>query len=333
MQFIKSILVCGVLLAIFAADAQAVMMNWSAVGNAGNAADPADGDGVMAGIQNLGAVPYAYNIGTYDVTVSQYVEFLNAKDAHGTNSFSLYNVGMSTFPAGGISFNRLDPVGNIYSVIAGDGNHPVNQVSWYDAIRFANWTNNGQGNGDTETGAYTLGAQGGLGQPLVPPLTHNAGAQIWLPTENEWYKAAYYNPATDSYFRFPTSSNDVPIASAPTGLANHANYNRGVGNLTDVGAYSGTTSPYGAFDMAGNIDQFNEDLIIAGNRGLRGGSFLTASWLELQSSFRNYNQPSHGVSDIGFRLASVANVPEPSTGVLAVIAGGMLWWWHQKRFK
>ena len=33
---------------------------------------------------------------------------------------------------------------------------PVNYVDFYDALRFANWMNNGQGNGDTETGAYTL---------------------------------------------------------------------------------------------------------------------------------------------------------------------------------
>ena len=35
-------------------------------------------------------------------------------------------------------------------------------------------------------------------------------------------------------------------------------YNNVVGNLTDVGAYTGTTSPYGEFDMGGNVYQWNE---------------------------------------------------------------------------
>ena len=61
---------------------------------------------------------------------------------------------------GGISFNAGNANGSKYSVISGSGNHPVNYVSWYDAIRFANWLNNGQGSGDTETGAYTLGTLG-----------------------------------------------------------------------------------------------------------------------------------------------------------------------------
>ena len=53
-----------------------------------------------------------------------------------------------------------------YATILGHDNMPVNWVSWYDAIRFANWLNNGQGNGDTETGAYTLGRIGRRWRPL-----------------------------------------------------------------------------------------------------------------------------------------------------------------------
>ncbi len=103
-------------------------------------------------------------------------------------------------------------------MISGDGNHPVNYVTWYDAIRFANWLNNGQVPGSTETGAYTL-----LGGTPTPSngnsITRNAGATVFLPSENEWYKAAYYNPATSSYFQYPTSSNTVPTAERSSGEA------------------------------------------------------------------------------------------------------------------
>ena len=304
--------------------ASAVTIAWSPVGNPGNANDAATG--------NLyGGVGYNYNIGTYDVTASQYAEFLNAKDRTGANTLGLFNDAMSGSLWGAISFSAGNANGSKYGVIAGRGIHPANDVSWYDAIRFANWLNNGQGSGDTETGAYTL-----LGGTRIPTngnsITRNAGATVFLPSENEWYKAAYYEPGTSSYFQYPTSSNTRPTASSPTALPNHVNFSPGgPDNLTDVGAYSGTTSPYSAFDMGGNVFQWNEALISGSSRGLRGGSFSYSDSYPLISSSRGYGNPSYEVSGVGFRVATVV-VPEPSTGVLSAIACAMLWWWR-KRFK
>ena len=305
----------------------AVTIDWSPVGNPGNAADPADGDGGTAGIENFGAVPYAYNIGKYDVTASQYVEFLNAKDSTGLNSLGLYNSGMSNVTFGGINFSAGNANGSKYSAISGRENHPVSDVNWYDAIRFANWLNNGQGNGDTESGAYTL-----LGGTPVPSnglgITRNAGATVFLPSENEWYKAAFYDPETSSYFRYPTSSDIAPTATGPTTTPNSANYDNAVGNLTDVGAYSGTTSPYGAFDMGGNVYQWNEALIFGFVRGVRGGWFNSAEGYGLSSSDRVNSFPADSTVLIGFRVASV--VPEPNTFVLAIFAFGMMLWWRMR---
>ena len=91
-----------VLLAACSAHAQAVTIAWSPVGNPGNAADPASYLGNPA--PQLGAVSYSYSIGTYDVTNSQYVEFLNAKDPTGADPLGLYNSGMTS---GRIWRNRL----------------------------------------------------------------------------------------------------------------------------------------------------------------------------------------------------------------------------------
>ncbi len=309
------------LLVAFAADARAVMINWTPVGNPGNANDPADGDSGTAGIQHFGAVPYVYNIGTKDVTASQYVEFLNAKDSGGLNPLGLYNANMGNPTFGGINFTAGNLPGSKYSVISGRGDHPANATTWFNTVRFANWLNNGQGTGDTETGAYTL--LGGTPTPSnANSIARQAGATIVLPSEDEWYKAAYYNPATSSYFQYPTSSNTLPIASGSTALANHANYNNAVGNLTDVGAYSGTTSPYGAFDMGGNVFQWNEALISGSFRGLRGGSFSSNSGTLLSSNRYDANPVTEdgGIgSYIGFRMASLS-VPEPSSLVLAACA-------------
>jgi sulfatase modifying factor 1 len=295
-------------------DALAVTMDWSPVGDPGNANDPATGS-------LYGAVPYAYNIGTKDVTASQYVEFLNAKDASGANTLGLYNGSMSSATFGGINFNNGNLPGSKYSVIEGRGEHPVVFTTWFDTVRFANWLNNGQGSGDTESGAYVL--SGGTPTPSnAISIVRQAGATVFLPSENEWYKAAYYNPASSSYFHYPTSSNTTPTASGPTALANHANYANAVGNLTPVGAYSGTTSPYGAFDMGGNVYQWNEALIGL-FRGVRGGAFDSFAF-PLQSANRSFFLPANELSDVGFR---VAMVPEPSSFVLAALGliGCLAW--------
>src|SRR5262249_24964398 len=107
-----------------------------------------------------GAVPYSFNIAQREVTNAQYTEFLNAVAA--SDPYALYSTSMASDTRGGII--RSGAVGNYtYSVKPpalngsyGYDNKPVVFVSWFDAIRFANWMNNGQGNADTEDGAYTL---------------------------------------------------------------------------------------------------------------------------------------------------------------------------------
>jgi formylglycine-generating enzyme len=318
---------CSAWLAI-AASSEAVTTTWSAVGNPGNPADTA----VMTdGTTGYGSVNYSYSIGTYDVTNSQYSEFLNARDPTGANPLGLYDPHMGITAAnGGISFNASAVNGSKYAVISGAALQPMNWQSWYDAIRFANWMNNGQGNGDTESGSYTL--QGGTPTPSnADSIVRNAGAIIVVPSENEWYKAAYYNPATNAYFGYPTSSNATPVSSSPTSLPNHVNFGaHGAEGPTNVGAYTGTKSPYGAFDMGGNAYQWNESLI-GEDRGLRGGGWGGGLTIELQSIYRGSAMPDPGIYggvDIGFRLAMV---PEPSTLALATLgfAASIAWRWRR----
>jgi formylglycine-generating enzyme required for sulfatase activity len=309
----------ALLLVALGAPARAVTIEWVPVGNAGNANDPFTGS-------QFGGVAYNYSIAKYDVTNRQYAEYLNTKDPTGSNALGLWNSNFGNAFYGGISFNGGNANGSKYVLTVGRENHPLNYVTWYEAIRFANWLNNGQGSGDTESGAYTL--LGGTPTPSnALSITRNAGATVVLPSESEWYKAAYYDPGSNSYFQYATSSNSIPIASAPTALANHANYSGVVRDLTDVGAYSGTTSPYGAFDMNGNVDQWNEALISSTSRGIRGGSF--GFTLDPISLGRGNDQPSWNYVTIGFR---VAMVPEPSTAALAVVACGLMWV-LRRRFK
>jgi formylglycine-generating enzyme required for sulfatase activity len=288
--------------------------------NAGNAPDPRNsGD-----VPGIGAVAYPYRIGKYEVTNAQYAQFLNAVAV--TDPNALYHTSMGSNARGGITRSGASSSYS-YVVKAAMGDKPVNYVSWYDALRFCNWLHNGQPNGErsgdtTEGGAYTLTSTTTIAAGTDP--THgangrNAGARFWLPSESEWYKAAYYQPSgqggdAESYWLYPTRSNAVPtVANADaTGninndTANIVNYDRGAdwngqnGNVTTVGSGGpGSASFYGAFDMGGNVWEWNEQTI-GGDRGLRGGSWIGSS--SLQSSSRGNFGPTFVDRYIGFRVA------------------------------
>ena len=326
----KSIAIFLLAAAVFAADARAVTIPTVPVGNAGNANDTT----------GFGGVSYAYLVGTAEVTNAQYAEFLNNKAA--SDPLALYNAFMGSNARGGITQSGVS--GSFtYTTKTNMGNKPVNFVSWYDAIRFANWLHNNQGLGGTETGAYTL-----LGGTPTPSnglsITRNVGATWFLTSEDEWYKTAYYQPAAeggdvDDYWLYPTANNSAPtvataslvgdISNPGTNVANYlsgADWNSQNGNVTTVGS-AGLLSDsfYGTADQGGNVQEWNEALISGTWRGLRGGSFFNFS-VGLQSSFRGSNSPSFEFDGIGFR---VATVPEPSTAVLAIVACGMAWWWRR----
>jgi sulfatase modifying factor 1 len=341
------------LAALFCASARAVTISIPTVpiGNPGN---PADTQVMSDFTSGYGSVGYSYRIGQYEVTNAQYVEFLNGVDPTGANSLELYSTFMTSDARGGINFNGGAANGSKYEIKSGRDKNPVVFVSWYDSIRFANWLHNGQASGDTENGTYTL--QGGTPTPSNGnSITRNPGAKWWLPSENEWYKAAYHknDGATGNYWDYPTSTDAVPYSDQPAGSdapdpSNTANFYKDdfiangyddgfalsgstsspTGNaLTDAGAYALTTNPYGTFDQGGNVSEWNEALINGSSRGLRGGSWnftFFAPAEALRASLRlGLIPPTGESSEIGFRVASI---PEPATmclGTMAVI--GISW--------
>ena len=304
------LLVVGACASLLAGPARAVTMDWVPVGNPGNAPDTASN---CIGA-DCGQVNYNYYISKYDVTNAQYAEFLNAKAA--SDPHSLYNSAMASDVNGGI-IQSGSSGSYTYAVKSGFANDPVVYVPFWNALRFANWLNNGQGTGDTETGAYTITGAG----IAANSITRNPGANIFLPSENEWYKAAYYNPITNSYFTYPAGSSTPTVCAAPGATANTANCNPnpplpgGVGKVTDVGAYTRSASPYGAFDMGGNVFQWNEQIVSGSTRGIRGGSWDGGANY-LATSSPGYDDPTNGPFNVGFRVASL--VPEPGTGLLVI---------------
>ena len=105
-----------------------------------------------------------------------------------------------------------------YEVRAGHPNQPVVCVTWYNAIRFANWLTNGQGKGDTEAGTYSISGSGptwAVDVPVARQRARWAAAEkrhYLVPSENEWYKTAYFKRGRRDagYWDTPTQSNVGP---------------------------------------------------------------------------------------------------------------------------
>lgn len=281
-----SLIACSFIAALTTMVPATVVIDYVRVGHPNNAADTT----------GYGSVDHHYRIGKYEVTNAQYGEFLNAKGQ--SNANGIYNSSMSSY-----GITQSGSSGSYtYSVTSGFENKPVVYVSWFDAARFANWMSNGQGNGDMETGAYTLnGATSGI-------ITVNLGAKVYIPSENEWYKAAYYNGATSTYSLYPNGQNTITTADA--------NYANSVGSTTNVGAYSSDPSFYGTFDQGGNVWEWNDAIISESSRGLRGGAWSDDNALSLSSTYLNnlYETPTLEQYYIGFRLAA-ASVDTDSDGL------------------
>jgi len=303
------------------------------VGYPGNAADST----------TYGAVGTAggagYNIGKYEVTNAEWREFLTAKASLGDPN-GLYSTEMAG-AYGGIARSGTGIVGDpyVYSPKGGDANwnnRPVNYVSWYDAARFTNWLTTG----NTESGVYNTSTWA-----IDRTYRNPQGVAYFIPTEDEWYKAAYHknDGVTGNYWDYPTKSDAPPINTHLTpDPGNHANFYDfyGTGNgtytigspyyTTVVGDFEKSASSYGTFDQGGNLWEWNETAVTSSSRGLRGGGWSNIYAYGLAASDRGNYDPTGEIHFIGFRVASV---PEPSTLVLLGMGalGLLAFAWRRKR--
>ena len=270
------------------------------IGNAGNAADTT----------SFGAVPYEYRVGTYEIT----------QDA------------ITKATASGMSNVTARPW---------TGNQPAANITWYEAAAFVNFLNTNSG----KTAAYDLTFSSGSWSMALwsseqawtaggTNLYRNKDAFYFLPSENEWYKAAYYKGGGTNagYWLYPTASSSVPMAVASGTDAGSAVYNN-IAAAPALVASAGGLSPYSTMGQGGNIFEWNESAFDGSNssssenRAIRGGSW-GSSENNLRSSGRVNDDPAFEFFFIGFRVASG---PEPSTAVLVLMAGGA--WLLRKRLR
>jgi hypothetical protein len=267
----------------FGTGANQFTIDFTTIGNPGNAADTT----------GYGSVGYTYRIGTYSISQNQ----IDAATASG-----LLNV-----TAG-----------------AWSGDQPAANMTWYESAAFVNWLNTSTGNQEAYKLSYADGAWSmSLWESFDPGYNsfnqyRNSNAKYFLPSENEFYKAAYGKSDGSGYYLYPTASDTAPIAVASGTTAGTAVYN-GATSLPASVYQAGGLSSYGTMGQGGNVwgweesafdgvnDSANED------RVLRGGDWRYFYASALQSSFRGIHLPDGENGWFGFRVASV---PEPSTYAL-----------------
>jgi formylglycine-generating enzyme required for sulfatase activity len=256
-----------------------------------------------------GGVPYVYQMGTYDITQ-------NLIDAAA-------NAGLPGMPEGDWK-----------------GDQPATSLSWYQAAAFVNWLNTNQGYDPAYNLSYD--PSNGYSMDLWPTnqawteggtnLYRSANCCYFLPSENEWYKAAYYDPTKNrgkgGYWLYPTGSDRAPAAVASGTLPRTAVYSRTfyvpASVYPAVGLFSygspasvyqaGGLSPYGTMGQGGNVFQWMESAYSgsnsdpAGKRSFFGGWWSTDVVLMRSSSFHTEGSNTHPdaqSSAIGFRVARI----------------------------
>ncbi len=236
----------------------------------------------LADDTTYGAVDYPYRISKHEVTSDQWFVVL-------------------------LDSNAFSTVGDW------SGDQPVAGISWHEAAMFCNWLTSG----DVTDGAYTID-----GNDVVTAIdragavsTH--GTVYVIPTENEWYKAAYYNGGASVYYDFPTASDTVPDGIDSNGDTEFDavfwdGYDQGQPN--DVNN-AGVLSPYGTMGQGGNVDEWTE-MVIGSNPIVRGGSWASG-WNGGLDAATGHVSEEPGAEDDnrGFRVASI---PEPGSITLLV---------------
>jgi formylglycine-generating enzyme required for sulfatase activity len=217
---------------------------------------------------------------------------------------------------------------------------PATSVSWNEAARFVNWLNTSTGN----MAAYKF-TTSGVNDDIALWQSGDAGydasnryrnslAKYVLPSDNEWYKAAFYDPnkngGAGGYWKYPTGSDTAPTGVASGTAAGTVVYYAQIvpANVTQAGGLS----PYGVMGLGGNAWEFPESSLDLSNgdgssyRALRGGWWSLSASVHMSSGDRNHIiYPYYEINVMGFRVASVEPsapvVPEPSMMVIGTLFG------------
>lgn len=298
--------------------------------------DPGNKAATSSGKENIGSVKTPFFLGKYEITAKEYHTFLSAVAAQG-DPHHLYKEEMATDP----TVACIRQIQNIdgtfsYELLSHSAMLPITYVSLRDAQRFCNWLENGCPTNQadpavlaasTEEGAYKI-----FQRDNEEVAEFQSQAHFYIPTENEWIKAAYYkgNGIASGYWAYPTQHDTAPN-SGQGDITNHANYETLTSYwssaeetpfLTPVDCFPKTHTFYGAYDMGGNVAEWtcHRSAENSSEEIVRGGSWKSRySIWGSNDLMRVVEAPSYAPftanNFIGFRLASTAPASSPSFSV------------------
>ena len=258
---------------------------------------------------HLGSVPYEYRISRTELTVEQHFEFVQAYAP-----FWKGNPGASEFIGVWISWN-----GSGYAIDPGYEKKAAS-MGWRTAARYCNWLHNGKVNEPWafEDGAYDTSTFGtNPDGTLTDQPAHHPDARFWIPTHNEWAKAAHYDPnrygeGLEGYWLYPDAGQEPLISGYPweggetdAGIEIKPGY-----TYLDVGSYPDVRSPWGLLDLSGGRREWCEDLTANGLHRIYRGSGIFQPSPDVLDRVDSYSAWVPTSSGQGFRLAS--QVPAPS---------------------
>jgi len=292
----------------FGTGANQFTIDFTEIGNPNNSAD----------LNGFGSVGYNYRIGTYEISQNQ----LNLAVASG----------LSHVTAG-----------------AWSGDKPAASMSWYESAAFVNWLNVSTGfqpaydlTWSGSAWSMTLWTAGDPGYDASNQY-RNSLAKYFLPSEDEFYKAAFGKIDGSGYYLYPTASNTPPTAVTSGTASGTAVYNQSWPQGPASVYEAGGSSSYGTMGQGGNIQEWQESSSnglnnnTGDNRMVRGGYWYGGSSDALDSSTRSSYFPSADYTQLGFRVASSslapapATVPEPGTYAASSILLLLAVWHHRRR--
>ncbi len=325
----RSVIVClAVFVSSAAAQPDADGYTWATIDHAGNRATNASETPLRPTV-GLGSVGYEYRMANTEVTVGQWFEFVRAFEP-----FYQYPGAGTIASSDFTSISIRVAFGNI-EIHSWASPGQSADMSFEYAARYCNWLHNGKVNeawafesGAYDTSTFTQNPDGTYNhQP-----TRSEGARYWIPSHDEWVKAAYYDPnrsgeGEEGYWLYPNQSDVQSVGNLlpeEGGERNAGNWNDYPWPL-DVGAFSHVRSHYGLFDLAGGVTEWTETLdpVISGRRFVRGSSYFDYGSDDLFNYDRMDSFTSRladfSSAAIGLRLASAIPCPAdlaPPTGTL-----------------
>jgi hypothetical protein len=236
------------------------------VGDPGNPAyDGMDPQGFFTG---RGSVDYTYRIGLTELTTQNWVDFLNAM-RFTEEPFAWIPRNWGAAPVQAVPYWRFEAFDDESAM------KPLGGLMWRALAWYCNWLHHGQpiGPDSIRDGAYDVSTffidsnNGGL----QDQATRSEGARFWIPSQDEWMKAAYYDPnrhgpGESGWWTYPHMSDEAPEPGLPTTPG--AQTSAGTFQLffdfneafdIPLKSYKGVESSWGLMDVSGAGQEWSEE--------------------------------------------------------------------------